>query len=206
MHTPRASNRLVNPPLLRQRWAILLLLGAFCVTIVRAQSSAPLLLRDPSISKTQIAFAYAGSIWTANLDGSDLRRLTTGGRESKPLFSPDGSKIAFAGNYDGSRSVYVVSANGGVPRRLTYHPSDFDAVGWTPDGKRVLFVSGRAAFAGGVTQLFSGIDLNETISPAGVALHEAMPSSALVFLLCASTVKEFLSTSSETKPDGAFTV
>jgi len=155
MHTPRASNRLVNPPLLRQRWAILLLLGAFCVTIVRAQSSAPLLLRDPSISKTQIAFAYAGSIWTANLDGSDLRRLTTGGRESKPLFSPDGSKIAFAGNYDGSRSVYVVSANGGVPRRLTYHPSDFDAVGWTPDGKRVLFVSGRAAFAGGVTQLFS---------------------------------------------------
>jgi tricorn protease len=155
MHTPRAANRLVNLPFRPQQWAILLLLGAFCATIVRAQSSAPLLLRDPSISKSQIAFAYAGSIWTANRDGSDLRRLTTGGRESKPAFSPDGAKIAFAGNYDGSRGVYVVSANGGVPRRLTYHPSDFEPVGWTPDGKRVLFVSSRAAFAGGVAQLFS---------------------------------------------------
>ena len=48
--------------------------------------------------------------------------------------------------------------------------------------------------------------MNSTISPSGVALHDAMPSNALVFLLCASTVKEFLSTSSETKRAGAFTV
>ena len=134
-------------------WLLLLLAGL--ATPTKAQSAAPLLLRDPSISKTQIAFAYAGSIWIAERDGSNLRRLTTGGRESKPIFSPDGALIAFTGNYDGSRSVYVISANGGEPRRLTYHPSDFGAVGWSQDGKCILFVSGRTAFAGGVTQLFT---------------------------------------------------
>ena len=120
-----------------------------------AQSGAPLLLRDPSISKTQIAFAYAGSIWTANRDASDVRRLTAGGHESKPIFSPDGSLIAFTGEYDGTRSVYVVPVTGGEPRRLTYHPNDYAALGWTPDGKRILFVTGRTAFAGAVTQLFT---------------------------------------------------
>jgi tricorn protease len=48
---------------------------------VWAQGHGPLLLRDPSISKTQIAFSYAGSIWIANRDGSNLRRLTSGGHE-----------------------------------------------------------------------------------------------------------------------------
>ena len=155
MKSPRAKNPHVNPSRLLRRFALIPIFLVCCAISSGAQSAAPVLLRDPSISKTQIAFAYAGSIWTANRDGSDLHRLTTGGHESKPIFSPDGSQLAFTGNYDGSRSVYVVSANGGEPRRLTYHPSDYDAVGWTPDGKRVLFVSGRTAFAGGVTQLFT---------------------------------------------------
>ena len=123
--------------------------------VANAQAQKPQLLRDPTISKTQIAFSYAGSIWIASRDGSDVRRLTVGGHESGPLFSPDGSQVAFTGNYDGTRSVYVVPAAGGVPRRLTYHPEDYGAVNWTPDGKQVLFVSGRTAFAGGVVQLFS---------------------------------------------------
>jgi tricorn protease len=133
---------------------LLLLLAANALPSL-AQSGAPLLLRDPSISKTQIAFAYAGSIWTANRDASNVRRLTSGGHESRPVFSPDGSLIAFTGEYDGTRSVYVLPAAGGEPRRLTYHPRDYAAVGWTPDGKRILFVTGRTAFAGGVIQLFT---------------------------------------------------
>lgn len=55
------------------------------------------LLRDPSITRTQIAFTYAGSIWVAGRDGSNVRRLTNGGHESRPIFSPDGSQIAFTG-------------------------------------------------------------------------------------------------------------
>ena len=135
--------------------ALLVLFAAITFPSLRAQAQKPLLLRDPSISKTQIAFAYAGSIWIASRDGSDVRRLTSGGHEGKPIFSPDGTLIAFTGDYDGNRGVYIVPAAGGEPRRLTYHPADIGVVCWTPDGKGVVFSSERAAFASGVVQLFS---------------------------------------------------
>ena len=135
-----------------------LTLAAFCACFpgaLRSQSQKPLLLRDPSVSQSQIAFSYAGSIWITARDGSNVRRLTNGGHEGKPIFSPDGSRIAFTGDYDGNRGVYVVSASGGEPLRLTYHPADLSVKGWTPDGRRVLFSSARAAFADGVVQLFT---------------------------------------------------
>ena len=58
------------------------------------------LLRDPSLSTTRLAFSYGGNIWVANRDGGELRRLTSGGSESKPAFSPDGSQIAFIVSLD----------------------------------------------------------------------------------------------------------
>src|SRR5215471_2070462 len=119
-----------------------------------AQGDKALLLRSPSVSGTQIVFAYAGSLWITGREGGDARRLTTGGHESDPVFSPDGSLIAFTGHYDGNRDVYVVPAAGGTPRRLTYHPGSDEVVGWTTDGKEVLFRSARNAFAFGVVQLF----------------------------------------------------
>src|SRR6267378_1922186 len=94
-------------------WLALLMAGASGV--VRAQARKPLLLRDPSVSKTQIAFSYAGNIWIASRDADNVRRLTNGGHEGKPIFSPDGSLIAFTGDYDGNRGVYVVPAAGGEP-------------------------------------------------------------------------------------------
>ncbi|MBV8490821.1 MAG: PD40 domain-containing protein [Candidatus Eremiobacteraeota bacterium] len=112
-------------------------------TLAEAQEHPPLLLRDPSISRTSIAFAYAGYIWIAGRDGGSARRLVTGyDRAAGPHFSPDGSMVAFTANYDGNTDVYVVPSSGGEPRRLTYHGSD-SAVGWTPDGTRVLFTSLR---------------------------------------------------------------
>ena len=139
----------------RRVCAAVALLIAGTPGVVRAQGHGPLLLRDPSISKTQIAFSYAGSLWIANRDGSNVRRLTSGGHEGEPKFSPDGSQIAFTGNYDGANSVYVVAAAGGEPRRLTYHPADGDVVCWTPDGKKIVFNSARTAFASGVVQLYT---------------------------------------------------
>jgi tricorn protease len=137
------------------KWVLLALIAAGVSPISPAQSQKPLLLRDPAVSKSQVAFGYAGSIWVANRDGSNVHRLTTGGHEEKPSFSPDGSQIAFTGDYDGTHAVYVVPAAGGEPRRLTYHPADADVQGWTPDGKRILFGSFRTAFAGGVIGLFT---------------------------------------------------
>ena len=113
-----------------------------------AQPEKPLLFRNPAISQTQIAFEYANDIWVVSSEGGEARRLTIGaGREFNPHFSPDGSQIAFSGEYDGNVDVYVVSASGGVPRRLTWHPGPDVAVGWTPDGKNVLFNSRRDSFA-----------------------------------------------------------
>ena len=155
------QNNLLNgpsQPILRLLLRAGLALVAFCACFpgaLRSQSQKPLLLRDPSVSQSQIAFSYAGSIWITARDGSNVRRLTNGGHEGKPIFSPDGSRIAFTGDYDGNRGVYVVSASGGEPRRLTYHPADLNVRGWTPDGRRVFFSSARTAFADGVVQLFT---------------------------------------------------
>jgi tricorn protease len=114
------------------------------------------LLTEPAVSATRVAFAYAGDLWSARLDGSDLRRLTTAdGDEGSPAFSPDGSLIAFTGNYDGNQDVYVVSATGGMPTRLTYHPAPDVAQGFTPDGRQVLFSSGRNSWTGSFSQLYT---------------------------------------------------
>jgi tricorn protease len=121
-----------------------------------AQSDPPLLLRFPTVSKTQIVFNYAGDLWTVSRDGGDARRLTSGtGVETLPHFSPDGSMIAFTGEYDGNRDVYVVPSTGGVPRRLTYHPADEYVAGWTPDGKKIVFNSWGSSFIHFEDQLYT---------------------------------------------------
>ncbi len=101
-------------------------------------------LREPTVSATQVAFAYAGDIWTADRSGGDARRLTSyPGVESNPHFSPDGKLIAFTGEYAGNADVYVVDAAGGEPRRLTWHPGQDLVRGWTPDGQSVVFATDR---------------------------------------------------------------
>ena len=107
----------------------------------------PLLAHAPTLSKTQVVFAYGGYLWSVPREGGDARQLTTGGHEGRPVFSPDGKWIAFTGQYDGNVDTFVVPAEGGEPKRLTWHPGTDVAVGWTPDGKRVLFYSDREAFA-----------------------------------------------------------
>ena len=119
-----------------------------CAPLSAAQNSKPILLRSPSMSKTHIAFEYGGDIWIVDRNGGDAKRLVTGtGLESGPVFSPDGTMVAYTGDYDGNQDVYVVPATGGEPRRLTYHPSTDVAVGWSPDGKRILFRSTRNSYS-----------------------------------------------------------
>ncbi len=102
------------------------------------------LLRQPTVSDSHVAFAYANDVWIVARDGGEARRLTSHpGTESHPHFSPDGERVAFSAEYAGDEDVYVVPADGGEPRRLTWHPGGDEVRGWTPDGERVLFVSGR---------------------------------------------------------------
>ena len=108
----------------------------------------PLLLQKPALNKTHIVFVYAGDLWSVPRTGGDASRLTSGaGYESDPAFSPDGTRIAFTGEYDGNVDVFVIPAAGGVPRRLTWHPAADRVMGWSPDGKRILFSSPRTAYS-----------------------------------------------------------
>jgi len=102
-----------------------------------------MLLRQPTVSETEIAFVYANDIWKVPVTGGAAIRLTTNiGGETSPHFSPDGKMIAFTGQYDGNADVYVMPSRGGQPKRLTYHPGGDNVTGWTPDGE-VLFSSSR---------------------------------------------------------------
>ena len=113
-----------------------------------AHAAGPLLMQKPTLSKTHIAFSYAGDLWLVARDGGEARLLTSGeGTKTDPVFSPDGSMIAFSGDYDGNVDVYVMPSAGGVPRRLTHHPAVDEVVGWSPDGKSVLFRSTRNSYS-----------------------------------------------------------
>ena len=110
-------------------------LFAFLLSL-SASSQGTMLLRQPTISSTEIVFVYANDLWIVPKEGGDARRLTSNeGEESNPHFSPDGKLIAFTGQYDGNTDVYLIPTEGGQPTRLTWHPGADQVTGWTPDGE-----------------------------------------------------------------------
>ena len=114
------------------------------------------LLAQPAVSAAHVAFVYGGDLWVSGLDGGTARRLTSDeGTESNPVFSPDGSQVAFSAEYDGNVDVFLVPVTGGIPARLTWHPGADLVQSFTPDGKAVLFTSPRHVFTGRYTQLFT---------------------------------------------------
>lgn len=128
----------------------LLVVALFAASLVSfaEQAPKPLLLQSPSLSKTSIVFAYAGNLWIVAREGGEAKLLVGGtGLLSSPLFSPDGTQVAFTGDYDGNADVFVVPASGGQPRQLTRHPGADVAVSWSPDGKAVLFRSTRTSYS-----------------------------------------------------------
>ncbi|HVS60836.1 MAG TPA: protease, partial [Gemmatimonadaceae bacterium] len=121
--------------------ALVLLLGSH-----GAFAQGTRLLRHPTVSRDAIAFEYGGDLWVVSRNGGDARRLTsTPEMETDPVFSPDGSRIAFSRTAGGNTDVCVVPVAGGEPKRLTFHPSADRVKGWTPDGKRIVFASDRAS-------------------------------------------------------------
>jgi tricorn protease len=111
-----------------------------------AWSAAPLLLRNPTLSQDRIAFLYADDIWMVPRQGGEARRFTSVGTVlDGPYFSPDGTQIAYSSKDHGLTDVYVTGVDGGVPRRLTWEPTGSHAVGWSADGKEVLFSSMHAS-------------------------------------------------------------
>lgn len=108
---------------------------------LRAQTDARL-LRQPAVSQDRIAFVYGGDIWVVAKSGGTAHRLTTArGVESFPRFSPDGTTLAFTGNYDGNEDLYSIPVTGGQAQRLTHHPAADRMVAWYPDGRSLLIAT-----------------------------------------------------------------
>ena len=136
------------------------------VTPLRAEEEARL-LRFPAIHGDQIVFTYAGNLYTVAATGGTARRLTShDGFEMCARFSPDGKWIAFTGQYDGNTEVYLMPAEGGSPKRLTYTatltrddvsdrmgPNNI-VIGWKNDGKHILFRSRMRSFNDFLGQLY----------------------------------------------------
>ena len=151
--------------LLRRLPVFILLL---CTTFALAQElQEGRLMRFPDIRGNKIVFVYGGDLWLASSSDGEAHRVTAHpGRELFPKFSPDGKWIAFTGQFDGNFNVYVMPAEGGQPRQLTFYqgaPEPLnDRMGihnevltWTPDSKRILFLSRRDASNGWTKRAFT---------------------------------------------------
>jgi tricorn protease len=152
---PEGERRKINWGETNMRIALLLLGLIAGHAAIGADDDRTLLLRQPALSADHLAFVYAGDIWIAGRDGNQPRRLTSSAAdEGRPVFSPDGSQIAFVANFEGNDDVYVIAADGGQPQRLTWHPADDRVTGWTPDGAAVTVVSNRETDHGRSGQLY----------------------------------------------------
>jgi tricorn protease len=152
-------------PLVHRCLAVIILLSATLSFAQQQQEGR--LLRFPDVRGDKVAFVYAGDIWLASTSGGAARRVTTHpGRELFPKFSPDGKWLAFTGQYDGNFNVYVMPADGGQPRQLTYYQGAAaplndrmgihnEVINWTPDSKRIVFLSRRDASNGWTKRQFT---------------------------------------------------
>ena len=98
----------------------------------------PAYLRHPTIHGETIVFVADDDLWTVSAAGGVARRLTAGLSEpSTPCLSPDGKLLAFVGRDEQHPEVYVMPAEGGPARRLTWLGTDTLVRGWTPAGEIV---------------------------------------------------------------------
>ncbi|HQP90111.1 MAG TPA: protease, partial [Bacteroidales bacterium] len=149
-----------------KKLSIFLLLNLILTTMSYSQQEARL-LRFPTTDGDKIVFSYAGQLYTVSKQGGTARQLTTGnGYAIFPRLSPDSKWVAFTGQYDGNTEVYLMPANGGTPKRLTYTatlnrddlsdrmgPNNI-VIGWTPDSKYIIYRSRKKSFNDFVGQLF----------------------------------------------------
>jgi tricorn protease len=150
-----------------RNWAAcLIILSIIGSGTTRGQEEARL-LRFPAIHHKQIAFTYAGDLYSVPATGGVARKLTNHeGFEIFARFSPDGKWLAFTGQYDGNTEVYLMPAEGGVPKRLTYTatlsrddvsdrmgPNNI-VIGWKHDSKHIVFRSRMTSFNDFLGQLY----------------------------------------------------
>ena len=157
---------------IRSSFLLIILLVFTVPNMLDAQSG---LMRFPDIHDDLIVFAHGEDLWTVPSQGGIAQRLTIhDGMERHPKFSPNGSLIAFTGEYDGNSDVYVMNRYGGEITRVTFHPGYDEVVGWHALKNKIIFRASRNSFPR-LSQLYM-------ISPDGSGLeqlifHEASQGS-----------------------------
>ena len=135
----------VSPSLLVAGAGLALMLGV----VAAADQVQPhaRMLKYPDVSATHIAFSYANDLWLVPRAGGTATPLASpAGVELSPRFSPDGETIAFMANYDGNPDLYTMPVAGGVPQRVTHHPTQEVLCDWTPDGRLVFYAGGMGRY------------------------------------------------------------
>lgn len=130
------------------RWLALAASSLVAVQSAGAQGAAPASLpafAEPTISAdgTLIAFASGGDIWEVPAAGGIAHPLVTdAATEGRPLYSPDGSRLAFTSTRGGSNNIYVLTFATGAVTRITYAEAGEELDAWSADGKWLYFASG----------------------------------------------------------------
>ena len=162
----------------RFRWLVSVLSLALLLPAATLRAAEPALwLRYPAISPDggTVVFCHHGNLWTVPVAGGHAAALTvSAAHNTRPVWSPDGSRIAFASDRNGNYDVFVMPAAGGEATRLTFHSADEFPASFTPDGQRVLF-GGTVLDAAPNVQFPAGV-LSELYS---VDLQGHMPEQVL---------------------------
>ncbi len=112
--------------------------------------------RFPTIFRDTLVFVCEDDLWQVPASGGIARRLTANpGPAGNPAFSPDGNWLAFTGYDEGDPEAYVMPAEGGPARRLSYLSAGSTVVGWSSDGGEVILASDYGQPFRGSKRLFA---------------------------------------------------
>ena len=106
---------------------------------------------EPGIAPngSEIAFVHAGDIWVVPARGGEARLLVANpATESRPIYSPDGNRLAFISNRAGSPDIWILTLGDGSLRRLTFDDGNEQLDGWSRDGRWIYYSSTAHDIAG----------------------------------------------------------